>query len=131
MIDLNFSTGVLQIDRILLHPHKTLDSLKESANNYPLTHRLTNDVYSSYSISNVCSGEFSLFFFFFKNELNSVMIQLGQNYDFPPFEISDEEKSILREVISSIGGENKYEWGSVELSEDRKGGILSILIKYN
>ncbi|NOS54688.1 MAG: hypothetical protein HOP37_00355 [Cyclobacteriaceae bacterium] len=59
------------------------------------------------------------------------MIQLGQNYDFPPFEISDEEKSILREVISSIGGENKYEWGSVELSEDRKGGILSILIKYN
>lgn len=88
---------------------------------------IENNGYKTYKLNN---GENSLTFFFYKGHLERLSFILDENYDFPPFIISGEEKIILIKELDSIGGERIYSWGSVELSEDRKGGIISIVITY-
>ena len=60
----------------------------------------------------------------------SIIVGLGEYYNFSPFIITDGEINILTKILHEIGGEKNYKWGNVRLSIDKKGGFASIFISY-
>ena len=49
---------------------------------------------------------------------------------FPIAKAENNDKDDLYEILMSLGGENNYHWGKVELSIDPKAGFKSIAIRY-
>lgn len=131
MIELNNQTGHIFIDSLIVSPElsesKFLDLVQ-----LPIEIIKVNqhDDYTLYLIKNIDAGEYSVSLLFHKSKILTLNIGLGNRYSFPAFIITDEEKHELSKKLESIGGANSYRWGSIELNEDRKGGILSILIEY-
>lgn len=69
---------------------------------------------------------------FFKNEaIQWVGIYLEDNEPASrPFEVSERQRELAYERVEELGGEQSYVWGEVTVSEDRKGGVVSINISY-
>lgn len=131
MLKLNAKNGHIEIGDILIFPEFSLSGLDQISENHQIVKMVVNEGYVSYSIPNADNGEFSLYLIFYLERLSSLGLALGSKYQFPPWEITGEEIFQLEQKLKSIGGSHTYNWGRVSLSEDRKGGIVSIVIAYN
>lgn len=89
-----------------------------------------NGDYRSYNVVGLEYGEFAMNVYFFKDKLNLISIGLGNKYIFPPFSITEEEQTILKERLAMLGGEAQYNWGQVFFSADPRSGSVSIGIRY-
>jgi hypothetical protein len=131
MIKLNLDTGDLEIFELVITPLVNTSDVESLNSKFDLEIYKKNDQVSMYIIYNLGKGHISIFILFRRHRLSSIEIRLGDKFKFPPYVITNQEREELDAIFKSIGGEKKYKWGSVELSEDTKGGVLSILIKYN
>ncbi|MBC7388107.1 MAG: hypothetical protein H7329_02755 [Opitutaceae bacterium] len=84
-----------------------------------------------FTISGIDNDEIDIVSLFYENNLQWISISLGKKYKFPRFTITLEEKKQVKKLLNMLGGEKVYSWGAVEFNEDNKGGIVSIIIKYN
>lgn len=128
MIVLNKSNGEIKIDHYIFNANTTNLELESFKNVLTQT---SNTGTKFYTITDIDNGDSTFQFVFYNGKLQAVNIGAGINYAFPPFVITEEEKNIIRMKLEKIGGENIYPWGKVEFNEDKKGGIVSVLIKYN
>lgn len=129
MIKLNKENGQLEIDNYCFNSATSYFELENLKRGEQIETRITNTGSRFYTLINVDNGESKIMVMFHKEKL-WIDIFTGKNYNFPPFTITDKEKQIILKRLADIGGEKTYSWGSVELNEDRKGGTVSILIKY-
>jgi hypothetical protein len=131
MILLDKLDGTIRIDDIVLNQNTTNFELDTFINKYQISIHTTTTGSKFYTISNLESGDTSLQLLFYNGKLRRINIGAGINYIFPPFEITQAEKVLVKKKINSIGGKNNYPWGSVGLIEDIKAGSVSVLINYN
>ncbi|WP_153797391.1 hypothetical protein [Foetidibacter luteolus] len=130
-MNLNKSTGEIKIGDLDITANLTPEYIENIGSTYDAKIALRNADYLTYIISNIDEGESVLSLTFNKKRLVTLNIGIGKNYNFFPFNIAREENTELTKRLLLLGGEKKYSWGEVELSEDRKGGTLSIIIRYN
>ncbi len=131
MLFLNTLTGELKIDEnCSFKINSNENDIKSTCNNYRIEVSEAGKESKYCTIHDIDDGEISLVSLFTKEKLQWVSISLGKNYSFPPFVITQEEKNIVKKKLNDMGGENSYQWGSVEFNEDIKGGLLSVFIKY-
>ncbi|WP_121353943.1 hypothetical protein [Flavisolibacter nicotianae] len=126
MMYLNQTNGALKIDDLQITPK----SLKNEFKKYSYKEYKNGD-YTIYSFCDMENGESTLSLMFKNEKLFSINIGVGKKYVFPHYRITNEEKNMLYKRLRLIGGGRSYNWGCVEMSEDSKGGIISISIKYN
>ncbi len=132
MLFLNHITGELTLDaKCSFGVGINENEISGFSGNYFVEVKPISNDSTYYTISDIDYGEFGLVCLFNNNKLNWISISLGKNYNFPPFVITREEIKLVKQKLEDMGGENIYQWGSIELNEDIKGGIVSILIKYN
>jgi hypothetical protein len=127
---LNKLTGEIIINDFMISTDTTSLELNILNSKYEIKLRTTSTGSEFYSIPNIEDGDTSIQFLFYNDKLQRVNIGAGENYKFPAFVITAEEKSVVKKKLESIGGEKNYSWGSIEFSEDVKAGFVSILIKY-
>ncbi len=132
MINLDKNTGYLKIEAALsIKPGSYYSEVKNMIDeNFKAIESRPNSEWISYQIPSILNGQYALVMFFFKDVLSFLNISMGGKYNFPPFVITDEERFEIRRLLQQIGGEKKYSWGSIQYSEDYKGGSVSVLIKY-
>lgn len=131
MIKLDKGIGLLSIGSFKISPEISETELKNLTNQYNIIWGIRYGEYLSCYVTNIDENQFSLSILFYKEKLSTINIGLGKKFNFPAFVITEEERSILAKILKLIGGEKVYTWGLVEFCEDRKGGILSIVVKYN
>ncbi len=131
MILLDKSTGGINIDDIVFNANTTNLELNTFSNKYQISVQTTTTGTKFYTIPNFENGDTSLQFLFYNDKLQRINIGAGINYIFPPFVITQDEKVLIKKKLNNMGGENIYPWGSIEFSEDIKGGSVSVIIKYN
>ncbi len=68
--------------------------------------------------------KFILLIKFFNEDLKTIEIYLT-------YQSGKQMENELRNLLKSLGGENKYSWGNVELNKDIKAGYESIVINVN
>ena len=76
---------------------------------------VVNDEYETYKL--IYSENLIVLFHFFKDNLYSIELYSNDN--------SSEN------ILKTIGGEKKYNWGSVFLNIDIKAGYKSVIVQYN
>ena len=129
MIKLNQENGELTVDNYSFSSSTSYFELDELKKRLQIETRITNTGSRFYTLMNVNNGENKIMFMFYQKKL-WVNIFAGKNYNFSPFTITEKENNIIRKLLADLGGEKIYKWGSLEFSEDAKGGTVSVLIKY-
>lgn len=124
-------TGELLLGTVILNPIIKLFEIEFflEVHNFPWN-KTSNGKWQFYKLTNTGNEERSIVLLFEDDNLNTINIGAGKKYNFPPFIITEEERKIVNSQLMEFGGEKNYSWGKVELSEDVKGGVLSVLIKY-
>lgn len=131
MLILDTRNGNISVDGFSFHSHmQEEDFLNSIMQNSSFLLNNKSDNYSYYSVEGLSEGEYSMGFSFNKSRLYTTFISLGRKFNYPPFEITDDEKLELKRRLFLIGGESQYQWGEVFVNEDRKGGLISICVKY-
>lgn len=108
----------------------SVDMLNRLSGKYDIRKGVENAGYLNMHIRDIEHGEYAMSILFYNCVIRLLSISMGVRYNFPPFVNTDEELNMLKDRIQSINGENIYDWGKVELSQDQKGGNLSIIISY-
>ena len=130
MLVLNKLNGELKFGNHIFNKETSRSELESLTSRYNIKTYTTTTGSILYGITDIDDGENALQFLFFDNKLQWINIYAGTNYSFQPFVITPEEISVIKKMLETLGGENLYSWGSVAYSEDRKGGIVSIIIRY-
>lgn len=130
MIRLDKLTGEIIIGELIIAPDTTIRMLNTIAGESNREIHLTNNNRTLYRIPLVNKGENAVLLVFFEERLKLISLGMGKKYGFPPFKITEAEKQMVKQVLSVIGGEKKYTWGSINYFEDYKGGAISIMIEY-
>jgi hypothetical protein len=130
-MELDIKNGLLKIGNV----NFDCKFSKEDVINLSLTYKTIEGLkigdIENFTITDIDLGENVLTFSFKDKKLSSINITVGYLYNFDPFIITEAERKVIQRKINSIGGEKKYSWGKVELNDDSKGGVVSILISYN
>ena len=130
MLALNKLNGELKFGDQIFNKDTGRSELESLTSRYNIKTYTTTTGSIFYGITDIDDGENALQFLFLDNKLQWINIYAGTNYSFQPFVITPEEINVIKKKLETLGGENLYSWGSVAYSEDRKGGIVSIIIRY-
>ena len=130
MLQLNKSNGDISIGDILITPSFRIADLEPLRQRYNVRFNLSNQEYISYSITNADDNSYAFSLLFYNENLQWINIGLGSKHGFEPYIITVQESMALEKELQSLGGEKTYPWGKIGISEDRKGGSLSIHISY-
>lgn len=131
MIELNIKNGHLQIDNNSFEANTIIQDIETLNSKYTIDTYLKQGNSGFWQIADIDDGKFSLQFYFQKEKLNWIKINMGKYYNFPAFTITEKEREMIRELLHYLKGERKYPWGSVSFSEDNKGGSVSVIVTYN
>lgn len=129
-MQLNKTDGSILFDNQGIGSDQTIAQIQDLKDIYRIRQGVINAGYSTLYVNGIEEDELSMAFVFYENKLFMISISLGSKYQFPPFVITDAERDILKNKLKGLGGAVTYNWGQMEISEDRKGGSLSILLKY-
>ncbi|MCX6180609.1 MAG: hypothetical protein NT150_01600 [Bacteroidetes bacterium] len=129
-MELNKISGDLIFKELIISPKISLEQLNNLKEHFDILNGVQNAPFISFHIRSFEEDKYALSLIFSDGELMNLNIGCGRKFDFPPFTITEKEIQIIDQWLSLLGGENSYIWGSVEKSIDRKGGSISILIKY-
>lgn len=130
MIELNKLSGTLFIDNNAFGRATSSNELDMLREKYTIDVVTLKSGWKTYRIPFMDGGESAVSLHLHNDILNLITIGLGKNYNFPPFEITTEEKLLIKKRLEMLGGEADYKWGKIEYSEDYKGGSVSIVIRY-
>ncbi|RFM25566.1 hypothetical protein [Deminuibacter soli] len=132
MIEINKTTGCIYIENVQICPDLLYSEIGVLSSKYTIVNSPgSGNEFNRIYIRNIGDGEITIGLAFAKERLVQIRIVNGSKYDFPPFTITKEDKEIILQKLETIGGEQEYTWGTVELSEDLRGGSIGILIGYN
>ena len=131
-LELNTANGDVMIGDVKITPMFTIAAIEALKATYEIIFIYTTGTgFTYYRSSFLNGGENAVLFAFSNDKIHKLNIGAGLNYNFPPFEITEEEKMIAKDIVKKIGGEHKYSWGEVFYNEDYKGGNVNVGIKYN
>lgn len=112
----------------MLTPGMLLSELERLRKFFNVRLSVKNGEFISYSVTEFEKDVVILVVQFYEERLIFISIFLKSKSE--PFVISGFEQKELLEILMLIGGVREYDWGRVELAEDRKGGTVSICINY-
>lgn len=124
---LDKSNGDIELGGYIFNSKTELRFIDELNERIEVNLAVKNDAYISFKIKGLETG--FVFLFQFNNELLSSISFFLENVAIP-FMVSEEERSILYDNMLCLSPERKYNWGSIELYNDIKGGTISIYLKY-
>jgi hypothetical protein len=131
-INLNKVNGDVAIGDLEITSMFSIAAIENLKDKYNMIFVMTNDNgYSLYRTSFLDGGEISALFMFKNNKIRSLNIGVGFNYNFPPYIVTDEQRTLIKDLILSIGGARQYPWGSVSYNDDNKGGSVGVFVAYN
>ncbi len=130
-MELNLEDGTVRFTELLVHSKITVDEINNLPDNLGIHLGVQNAGFQTFHIPSLDNDEYCASLIFSSGKLMELNIAAGKNFDFPPFVITDEEIKLIDKWLLTIGGGGSYSWGSVEKNIDRRGGEVSILIKYN
>ncbi|SHN12234.1 hypothetical protein [Mucilaginibacter sp. OK098] len=131
MIQPDKAIGTVTIDDLEITTFFSIIDIENLKKQHYVILAVNNEDYISYRIPFFDNGETAVLFTFHKGKILYVSIGLGAKNDFPEYEITEKKKAIIKDRLKSIGGEHVYRWGSVQYSEDPKGGNVGIFVRYN
>jgi|ERR1019366_6590710 hypothetical protein len=131
MIQLNTKDGRLEVDSFFIYPGLTLNEFGALSGVVDIEKIVENGSYASFGIKGVDDYCAAIAVYFFEQIVERVVIFLGERYGFPPFIVTSEERAEIDRLIKKLGGAKKYDWGSVEVADDPKGGSISVLVRYS
>jgi hypothetical protein len=131
MIRLNTKDGRFEVDKFFIYPGFTLKELTVLSKLVDIEKIIENGSHLSFGIKGVDDYCIAIALYFFEETIERVVIFLGERYSFPPFIVTAAEREEIERLIKKLGGARRYDWGSVEISEDTKAGSISILVRYN
>jgi hypothetical protein len=89
-----------------------------------------NSGYTFYQSSFLNGGENAILFIFGKHKI--CRLYIGPYLpDSPPYEITEEKKKKVKDILKALGGAHTYSWGAVFYNEDSKGGNVNVGFIYN
>ena len=113
-MELNTYNGNFILDNFSFSSKDNVSTLKNKFVNNLFLWNVYSD-YETYKIE--YKGNLIVLFHFFKNKISSI-------------ELFSKNNSI-EDILEFIGGENKYNWGTVFVNIDIRAGYESVIIKYN
>lgn len=116
MISIDLKVGELEIDKNYFSPNTDIDLLFKSKFSSEVELWTSNDNWKSYRI---LKDEIILILMFRDKILKTIEIYPIEN-----------NNNTLNSIIEKLGGEHKYQWGDIEINDDKKAGYKSIMIKY-
>lgn len=131
MIELNTKNGQLTIADFFISANLSAVEVESQIEKYSIQIGVINFPYKSYRVPEIMDGYIGFSTYFYNDKIDFVTISLGDRYGFPPFIVTSEERAEIDRLIRKLGGAKKYDWGSVEVADDSKGGSISVLVRYN
>jgi hypothetical protein len=126
MIALNKNNGVITFFGNSITLQTSIQDLYSIG--FSVQPRVKNQGWETFIVRKPGEEKASLFIFFFNGKLSRIDIY----YSTDGYTTSSEDLLTIKNILHTIGGEEKYTWGKVSLSkEDKFGSICTIVISYN
>jgi hypothetical protein len=129
-LELNKKNGDIIVDSLKVTAAFSVADIEKAKDSYDVIFVWESGKTLCYRIPNLNGGEHALLLTFYNKKLHHLNIGAGSAYDFPPFEITEEKKTLVKAIIQTIGGERDYSWGKVLFNVDYKGGNVTATIEY-
>lgn len=130
MIKVDYNTGILHLDDIIIMPKSNLDELDALAKKFKIKKSFERNDLKIFVLFGMNNGEMVVSLSFKMDILTAINISTAKQSSDQAFVVSQKERWQILAWLSLIGGIKNYPWGGVDLNDDRKGSELSILIKY-